>query len=110
MLSLLELSMEVESGLKTKKELSIETTTKNGKVRELKGTWIDIHDRPMSFNARRFHKIEPHEGHMWALAAYTPQSFERCSDEVRSKLKELEFPCPDEVFSHSKQNQSSMQA
>ena len=89
---------------------SIETTTKNGKVRELKGTWIDIHDRPMSFNARRFHKIEPHEGHMWALAAYTPQSFERCSDEVRSKLKKLEFPCPDEIFSHSKQNQSSMQA
>ena len=89
---------------------SIETTTKNGKVRELKGTWIDIHDRPMSFNARRFHKIEQHEGHMWALAAYTPQSFERCSDEVRSKLEELEFPCPDEVRSHSKQNQSSMQA
>ena len=82
---------------------SIETTTKNGKVRELKGTWIDIHDRPMSFNARRFHKIEQHEGHMWALAAYTPQSFERCSDEVRSKLEELEFPCPDEVRSHSKQ-------
>ena len=81
---------------------SIETTSKNGKVCELKGTWIDIHDKPMSFNARRFHKIEPHEGHMWALAAYTPQSFERCSDEVRSKLEELEFPCPDEVRSHSK--------
>ena len=28
---------------------------------------------------------------MWALAAYTPQSFERCSDEVRSKLEELDF-------------------
>ena len=64
-----------------------------------------IHDKPMSFNARRFHKIEPHEGYMWALAAYTPQSFERCSDEVRSKLEELEFPCPDKVRSHSKQNQ-----
>ena len=25
---------------------SIETTSKNGKVRELKGTWIDIHDKP----------------------------------------------------------------
>ena len=36
---------------------SIETITKNGKVRELKGTWIDIHDKPMSFNARRFHKL-----------------------------------------------------
>ncbi len=43
MLSLLELSMEVESGLKTKKEFH-RTTSKNGKVRELKGTWIDIHD------------------------------------------------------------------
>ena len=77
---------------------SIETTTKNGKVRELKGTWIDIHDRPTSFNARRFHKIEPHEGHM--LAAYTPQSFERCSDEVRSKLKKLapEGLCVEAVF------------
>ena len=85
---------------------SIETTTKNGKVRELKGTWIDIHDRPMSFNARRFHKIEPHEGHMWAL----PHTRRNRLNEVRSKLKELEFPCPDEVFSHSKQNQSSMQA
>ena len=71
---------------------SIETTRKNGKVRELKGTWIDIHDKPMSFNARRFHKIEPHEGHMWALAACTPQLFERCSDEVRSKkLRNLSF-------------------
>ena len=27
--------------------------------------------------------------------------FERCSDEVCSKLEELEFPCPDEVRSHS---------
>ena len=49
--SLLELSMEVESGLEDE-GTSIETTTKNGKVRELKGTWIDIHDRPM-FNARQ---------------------------------------------------------
>ena len=46
---------------------SIETTTKNGEVCKLKGTWIDIHDKPMSFNTRRFHKIEPHEGHMWTL-------------------------------------------
>ena len=87
MLSLLELSMEVESGLKTKKELPSKLLPKTAKFRELKGTWIDIHDKPMSFNARRFHKIEPHEGQMWALAAYTPQSFERCSDEVRSKLE-----------------------
>ena len=71
---------------------SIEKLSKNGKVRKLKGSWFEIHDQPMSFNARRFHKIEQHEGHMWALAAYTPQSFRRCSDEVCLELKELGFP------------------
>ena len=71
---------------------SMEKLSKNGKVRELKGSWVDIHDKPVSFNARRFHKIEPHEGHMWALAAYTPQSFRRCSDEVYLQLEELGFP------------------
>ena len=71
---------------------SIEKISKNNKIYELKGSWIDIHDKPMSFNARHYHKIEPHEGHMWALAADTPQSFRRCSDEVCSQLKELEFP------------------
>ena len=72
---------------------AIEKLSKNNKIYELKGSGIDIHDKPMSFNARRYHKIEPHEGHMWALAAYTPQSFRRCSDEVCSQLKELEFLC-----------------
>ena len=71
-------------GLKMMKELQSKNLAK---------TWIDIHDKPMSFNARRYHKIEPHEGHMWALAAYTRRSFRRCSDEVCSQLKELEFPC-----------------
>ena len=69
---------------------SLETTRKNGKVCELKGTWIHMTNLCF-FNARRFHKIEPREGHMWALAAYTPQSFERCSDEVRSKQRNLSF-------------------
>ena len=49
-------------GLKMMKELQSKNLAK---------TWIDSHDKPMSFNARRYHKIEPHEGHMWALAAYT---------------------------------------
>ena len=43
------------------------------KTRTLIGTWHDIHDRPITFDARRFHQVEPHEGHMWALAAYTPR-------------------------------------
>ena len=109
MLSLLELSMEVESGLKTKKELLSKLLAKTAKFVSLKEHGSTFMTN-LCLSTRDGHKIEPHEGHMWALAAYTPQSFERCSDEVRSKLKELEFPCPDEVFSHSKQNQSSMQA
>ena len=36
---------------------SIETTTKNGKVRELKGTWIDIHDKPRLSTCDGFIKL-----------------------------------------------------
>ena len=32
------------------------------KTRFLMGTWHDIHDKPMTFDARRFHQVEPHEG------------------------------------------------
>ena len=42
--------------------------------RELRGRWLDMHDKPVSFDARRYHKVEPHEGSMWALAAYVPSS------------------------------------
>ena len=43
--------------------------------RELRGRWLDMHDKPVSFDARRYHKeVEPHEGSMWALAAYVPQA------------------------------------
>ena len=45
------------------------------KTRTLLGTWHDIHDRPITFDARRFHQVEPHEGHMRALAAYTLRVF-----------------------------------
>ena len=48
MRALLELSMEVESGLKTMKELPSKQPPKTAKFVS-KGTWIDIHDRPMSF-------------------------------------------------------------
>ena len=33
--------------------------------RELRGRWLDMHDKPVSFDARRYHKVEPHEGSMW---------------------------------------------
>ena len=40
-------------------------------TQQLWGSWIDRHDMPVSFDARRFHKVEPHEGRMWAVAACT---------------------------------------
>ena len=63
-------------------------------VRSLIGTWHDIHDKRITFNARRFHQLEPHEGHMWALAAYTPQAFKHASDDIASRLERLGFPFP----------------
>ena len=64
------------------------------KIHPLRGSWIDMHDQPVCFNARRFHKAEPHEGHMWAIAAYTPTAFKRCSNENREELASLGFPVP----------------
>ena len=42
--------------------------TMRKKVRPLIGMWHDIHDKPITLDGRRFHQLEPHEGHMWALA------------------------------------------
>ena len=61
-------------------------------TQQLWGSWIDMHDMPVSFDARRFHKVEPHEGRMWAVAAYTPQAFKRCSPENRDAATVLGFP------------------
>ena len=55
----------------------------------------DIYDKPMTFDARRFHQVEPHEGHMWALAAYVPQAFTWISNENAEKLSSLNFPLPE---------------
>ena len=59
------------------------------KIHRFRGSWLDMHDKPVSFNARRYHKVEPHEGHMWAIAAYTLTAFRRCSDEKREELISL---------------------
>ena len=64
------------------------------KVRSLIGSWHDIHDKPITFDARRFHQVEPHEGHMWALAAYTPQAFKWLINENAARLSSLGFPLP----------------
>ena len=66
--------------------------TKNGQ-KLLHGTWIDMHDAPVTFNARKYHMLEKHRGNMWALAAYTPQAFKHASASHISKLK-LGFPVP----------------
>ena len=62
--------------------------------RELRGRWLDMHDNPVSFDARRYHKVEPHEGSMWALAAYVPQAYARATEQHREALEEAGFPLP----------------
>ena len=43
--------------------------------RELRGRWLDMHDKPVSFDApRRYHMVEP-PARMRALAAYVPQAY-----------------------------------
>ena len=63
-------------------------TKKGG--RELRGRWLDMHDKPVSFDARRYHMVEPHEGSMWALAAYVPQGRRSSIDR---HCEELDFRC-----------------
>ena len=67
--------------------------TKKGE-RELRGRWLDMHDKPVSFDARRYHMVEPHEGSMWALAAYVPQAYTRSTEQHRQALREAGFPLP----------------
>ena len=49
-----------------------------------------MHDKPVNFDARRNHKVEPHEGSMWALAAYVPQACARATEQ--QALREAGFP------------------
>ena len=65
------------------------------KPQRLRGTWHDIHDQGLSFDTRRFHQVEPHKGHMWALAAYTPQAFKLATNEQVGRLSSLSFPLPE---------------
>ena len=67
--------------------------TKNGQ-KLLHGTWIDMHDAPVTFNARKYHMLEKHRGNMWALAAYTPQAFKHAAALHINELVELGFPVP----------------
>ena len=60
------------------------------------GGW-DMHDKPVSFDARRYHKVEPHEGSMWALAAYVPQAYARATEQHRQALREAGFPLPSQL-------------
>ena len=41
------------------------------------------------------HKVEPHEGSMWALAAYVPQAYARATEQHREALREAGFPLPE---------------
>ena len=55
---------------------------------------VDMHDAPVTFNARKYHMLEKHRGNMWALAAYTPQAFKHAAASHINKLVELGFPVP----------------
>ena len=77
--------------------------TKNGQ-KLLHGTWIDMHDAPVTFNARKYHMLEKHRGNMWALAAYTPQAFKHAAASHINELVELGFP----VLSYGKHSNTKM--
>ena len=56
--------------------------------------WLDMHDKSVSFDVRRYHKVEPHEGSMWALAAYVPQAYARATEQHWQALREAGLPLP----------------
>ena len=56
-----------------------------------------MHDNLVSFDARRYHKVDPHESSMWALAAYVPQAYARAR-EHREALEEAGFPLPKSTY------------
>ena len=82
--------LEAKSGLKMNK-VRHRTKLYQKNFHQLRG--LDMHN-PVSFNARRFHKVEPHVGHTWAIAAYTPTAFKRCSNENCEELTSLRFSVP----------------
>ena len=67
--------------------------TKSGQ-KLLRGTWVDMHDKAVSFNARKYHMLEKHRGNMWALAAYTPQAYKHAHESYVADLMELGFSDP----------------
>ena len=42
--------------------------------RELRGRWLDMHDKPVSFDARRYHKVEPSGGQHVGSCCLCPTS------------------------------------
>ena len=51
-------------------------------IEDDEGRWLDMHDKPVSFN-------------MWALAAYVPQAYAslcRATEQRRGSLREAGFP------------------
>ena len=67
--------------------------TKSGQ-KLLQGTWVDMHDTPVTFDARKYHMLEKHRGNMWALAASTPQAYKHAHECHAAELSELGFPVP----------------
>ena len=80
-----------ESGLKTKKELQSKLLPKTAKFVSSKEHGSTFMTNLCLSTRDGFIKLSHMKVICVALAAYTPQSFERCSDEVRSKLRNLSF-------------------
>ena len=60
----------------------------------LRGTWVDMHDKPVSFHARNYHMLAKHRGNMWALPAYSPQAYKHAHESHVAELNKLDFPVP----------------
>ena len=51
---------------------SLDEVVMKNKIHQLRGSWLDMHDNSVSFDARRFHKVEPHVGHSGPLRHTLP--------------------------------------
>ena len=60
----------------------------------LRGFNFKVSEGPVAFNARRRHKVLPHQGDRLVLVAYTPRGLGRLSEDQIRDLRGLGFPLP----------------
>ena len=59
--------------------------TMKNKIHQLRGLWLDMHDKSVLFNARRYHKVQTTRADMInsRLQANTLAAFRRCCNEKK---------------------------